>query len=112
MEMSERPQPNAPDSIPDYISDGLPKQDDDTLRDVIAYAHELIDHRALAEPEIPDDAEIVEESADNGGSIVKEMVVCGKPNCKCADGEKHGPYKYRYYSVKDTTKKEYIGKAD
>lgn len=104
--------PNAPESLPQYIADGLPKQDDDTLRDVIAFAHEILDQRVLAEPEIPDNAEVIEEDTDKGGSIVTEMVVCGKESCKCANGEKHGPYKYHYWSENGTTQKEYVGKAD
>lgn len=29
------------------------------------------------------------------GHIVTERVRCGKPNCRCARGELHGPYHYR-----------------
>jgi hypothetical protein len=28
------------------------------------------------------------------GNIERRMVRCGKPNCKCAKGELHGPYYY------------------
>lgn len=105
--------PTAPGSIPNYISNGLPKQDDDTLRDVIAYAEALIEHRASAEPEIPEDAEIVEEDNDSkGGTIVKEKVKCGKDSCKCNKGQLHGPYLYRYWSESGTTKSEYVGKPN
>lgn len=39
---------------------------------------------------------ILETRIMNTGSIVKasyyeRFIVCGKPNCKCARGEKHGP---------------------
>ncbi|KXA96403.1 hypothetical protein AKJ37_05320 [candidate division MSBL1 archaeon SCGC-AAA259I09] len=32
------------------------------------------------------------------GSIQKRMLTCGDPNCKCARGEKHGPYYYFTYT--------------
>jgi hypothetical protein len=28
------------------------------------------------------------------GSMVEQMRRCGKPECRCADGEPHGPYVY------------------
>ena len=39
-----------------------------------------------------------------------EKVTCGDETCKCmTDGEKHGPYKYRYYRTDDgTLTSEYI----
>lgn len=40
----------------------------------------------------------------------KEMVRCGKENCKCNDGKLHGPYYYAYWSEKGVTKSQYIGK--
>lgn len=104
--------PTPPESLPKYLAEGMDKQDDDTLHDVIAFAEELIEHRAQAEPEIPDNAEIVKENTDKGGSVVEEMVVCGKDGCRCADGDLHGPYLYRYWSENGETQKEYIGKAD
>ena len=33
-----------------------------------------------------------------------EKVTCGDETCKCMiNGEKHGPYKYRYYRKDDGT---------
>ena len=31
------------------------------------------------------------------GYLVAQQVRCGKPNCRCARGEKHGPYWYLVY---------------
>jgi len=31
------------------------------------------------------------------GTVVAMRVTCGNPNCKCARGERHGPYFYRLY---------------
>jgi Family of unknown function (DUF6788) len=28
------------------------------------------------------------------GSLVKQVRRCGRPNCRCASGEPHGPYTY------------------
>lgn len=36
------------------------------------------------------------EVAVADGAICPQMVRCGKPNCKCARGELHGPYFYRF----------------
>jgi hypothetical protein len=31
------------------------------------------------------------------GSLVEQYVTCGKPNCRCARGQKHGPLYYLYW---------------
>ena len=41
---TEQPQP--PESLPKYLSEGIPKQDDSTLRDLQAWIDELIEYRA------------------------------------------------------------------
>lgn len=38
-----------------------------------------------------------------------ERVKCGKPNCKCARGELHGPYLYAYWFEGGRTRSQYIG---
>lgn len=43
------------------------------------------------------------------GSICKDMVRCGKPNCKCARGQKHGPYYYLYRRIDDKAERFYLG---
>jgi hypothetical protein len=42
------------------------------------------------------------------GSVHATFARCGKPNCKCARGERHGPYYHRYRRVGDRILKEYI----
>ena len=42
------------------------------------------------------------------GSIHATFVRCGKANCRCARGERHGPYYHRYQRVGDRILKEYI----
>ena len=35
--------------------------------------------------------------AELPGAVCPQWVKCGKPNCKCARGELHGPYWYRFW---------------
>lgn len=109
--MAQR-KPRAPNSLPNYLADGLPKQDIDTLHDVVDFAEALIADKQRP-VEIPDDAEVVEENDSEGGTVVKEKVKCGKDGCKCNEGKLHGPYKYRYYrNDKGNVTSEYVGKAE
>lgn len=105
--------PSAPESLPNYLADGIPKQDDATLRDICEFAEALIEYRQQAvEPEeLPDTAEPVDESGGRG-TVVKEKVTCGDSGCHCmdSDGELHGPYLYRYHYADGNLRSEYIGK--
>lgn len=105
-------EPKPPDTAPKYLQEGLPKQDNSTLRDLKAYIEELLEYRtrALTEDELPDDATVVDEGQK--GSIVKERVKCGDSSCHCMKGgELHGPYLYRYFRDESGTKtSEYVGK--
>lgn len=47
------------------------------------------------------------------GAICAQFVRCGKPGCKCARGELHGPYYYRF--TRDESgrlRKSYVRKAE
>ena len=47
------------------------------------------------------------------GTVQRQYVRCGKPNCKCARGELHGPLYYRYWRDEDGRQhREYVRKAD
>jgi hypothetical protein len=107
--------PERPQSVPNYLAEGIPKQDLATLRDLRVYVETLIEYReqAVEEAALPDDAEPVDSEQDGKGTVVKEKVQCGDSSCKCASGEKadmHGPYRYRYYWEDGETKSEYLGK--
>jgi hypothetical protein len=107
------PEPRPPASLPKYIAEGLPKQDDDALRDVVAYAEELLEYREqeIATDQLPDDAEPAEEADDGKGTLVKEKVTCGDDSCACmSGGDKHGPYLYRYYHENGSLTSEYVGR--
>lgn len=110
-------EPAAPDSLPKYLADGLPKQDCETLEDVRVFVETLLEHKArLAERSIdagdlPEDAEVVEQGPK--GTVYLEYRTCGDESCHCmSGGEKHGPYKYRAYWADSSVKREYLGKTD
>lgn len=42
------------------------------------------------------------------GSVHAQWVRCGKPNCRCRDGELHGPYYYHFYRVDGRLHKRYV----
>ncbi len=46
------------------------------------------------------------------GAICAQMVRCGKPNCKCARGELHGPYFYHFVRVNGALVKRYVKAKD
>jgi hypothetical protein len=47
------------------------------------------------------------------GTVGKQWVKCGKPNCRCTRGELHGPYWYRFWRDKSgRTHKQYVKEAD
>lgn len=58
----------------------------------------------------PDD-QTVETIVAPGGCLRLEWVKCGKERCKkCAAGQGHGPYWYRYESSGGRRHKTYLGK--
>ena len=110
--MTDAP-PQPPESLPKYLADGVPKQDNATLRDLHTYVDELLEYRVQATVEnIPaDEDDIVEDKNDGDGVVVKEKVRCGDDSCHCADGgELHGPYLYRYLYKNGSLTSEYVGK--
>jgi hypothetical protein len=46
------------------------------------------------------------------GGLVREMIRCGRPNCKCAKGSLHGPYYYRAWMVRGKRFKKYVKKSE
>jgi hypothetical protein len=108
--MITRPQP--PDSLPQYLTEGVPKQNDGDLRSLQDWIDDLLEYRQdVAEEDIDvgkgESIESVEESS--GGTVVIKKVNCGKDNCKCQSGELHGPYKYIVRRQGDSLDWEYKG---
>jgi hypothetical protein len=89
--------PPAPDSLPKYLAEGVPKQGDADLRALQDWLDDLLEYRHdIASEDIDagedESIEAIEESSD--GTVVIKKVSCGKDNCKCQSGDLHGPYKY------------------
>ena len=42
------------------------------------------------------------------GAVCRQLVRCGKPNCKCARGELHGPYHYYFVRHNGVLVKRYV----
>ncbi|MEL6353272.1 MAG: DUF6788 family protein [Cyanobacteria bacterium J06627_28] len=67
----------------------------------------------LIAPDVENKAgrEVVKTAKEGRTTYQAELVRCGKPNCRCADGESlHGPYWYGYRKEKGKLKSWYIGK--
>lgn len=45
------------------------------------------------------------------GVVRVEWVRCGKPNCRCARGERHGPYLYRRWREGGRQRRSYVKPA-
>lgn len=109
--MSEGPDsepPEPPDEVPQYIADGLGRQDADDLEHVIEYARDLLAYRrsAPSKEEVMDtDGEVIDtEQKDNYTEVIKK-VECGKDCSGCP----HGPYVYRVRYAPGGLKWEYRG---
>lgn len=46
------------------------------------------------------------------GTVCAQMVRCGRSNCKCAKGQLHGPYHYRFFYMGGRLHKTYVKKGD
>lgn len=46
------------------------------------------------------------------GTICSQMIRCGKPNCKCKQGQLHGPYFYHFQRINGALVKKYVKAAD
>lgn len=46
------------------------------------------------------------------GSLVEQSVTCGKPTCRCARGEKHGPLYYLYWKDQGRSRSLYVPREE
>jgi hypothetical protein len=105
-------QPSPPESLPKYLAEGVPKQDDNTLRELQRWIDELIEYRAdISADEIEvNDEESLEAIDDTGGTTtVIKNVPCGKDACSTCP---HGPYRYEVYRDDGSLVWEYKGAVD
>lgn len=93
--------------IPKKMLDRIASLGIGELRELDEWLHGLI-----AEKEADMDRFLTTRNSENRRvSYQHEYVCCGKPGCKCANGQKHGPYWYAYWSDDfGKTHKQYIGK--
>jgi hypothetical protein len=105
-------QPKPPDSLPKYMTEGVPKQDDSTLRELQEWIDELIEHRrdiSADEIEVSEE-ETIEAVDDTGGTTtVVKKVSCGKAGCSTCP---HGPYRYEVHREGGKLVWEYDGAVD
>jgi len=105
-------QPQPPESAPKYISEGIPKQDDTTLRDLQEWIDDLIEYRNDISPEEIEvsDEESLEAVDDSGETTtVIKKVPCGKDACSTCP---HGPYRYEVHREGGKLVWEYEGVVD
>jgi len=105
-------QPQPPESVPKYITEGVPKQDDTTLRELQSWIDDLIEYRSDISAE---DIEVSEEESleavDDSGetTTVIKKVPCGKDACSTCP---HGPYRYEVHREGGKLIWEYEGAVD
>jgi hypothetical protein len=46
------------------------------------------------------------------GVLLANKVRCGKPNCRCASGQLHGPYFYRRWREGTRQRRRYVPQCD
>jgi len=91
--MTDKPVP--PASLPDYLADGVPKQDEATLKELRTWIDDLLEYRQgidVEEIASGEDEEIREIEQTSRGARVVKKVPCGKESCTTCP---HGPYAYR-----------------
>lgn len=115
--MSDEPSspPTPPSAIPQYIVDGLDRQDRDTLERIEEYTRELRDHLEEVEDDeirtselVDEDEELVDVDDGEDGTRVVKRVPCGKDCGGCP----HGPYLYLVRREGDSLEWEYKGSVD
>jgi len=57
-------------------------------------------------------AKVVRKIVPLPGYLLAQKIKCGRSNCKCANGELHGPYFYYVWRVGSRQYKEYVKRSD
>ena len=78
------------------------------LERVDAWIHRRLDE--LAEPPPEPAAPGLDRRVRGRVTYQLEPVKCGKPRCRCAEGELHGPYWYAYAWQDGRIRKRYVGR--
>ena len=104
--------PTPPDEIPSYVADGLARQDNQTLRQIIQHCEHLIanNEQDIDEEDLADESEeLIDVDETETGAVVIKKVPCGKDNCSQCP---HGPYKYIVTREGDSHNWEYKGAVE
>ena len=108
-------EPKTPD-VANYVTDPLKRQSSSKLRKIAEYCKALAEYKEhknfsdLDLPETADKDKLQQKLQEEGPTIMKEKVKCGKEKCKCQEGELHGPYLYEYERVEGKVVSRYKGK--
>lgn len=86
----------------------LPREDQE---DLTRFLHDI-----LFTPEEAEARHVASLRAEVAGQKLtytfrQEWVKCGKKACRCAAGEAHGPYTYKYWKEGGRLRKAYVGKG-
>ena len=86
----------------------LPREDQE---DLTRYLHDI-----LLTPGEVEARHVASLQAEVAGKAVtytfrQERVKCGKPACRCRQGELHGPYTYKYWKEDGKLRKAYVGRG-
>jgi hypothetical protein len=46
------------------------------------------------------------------GVVLGQRVRCGRPNCRCARGDLHGPYHFRFWREGGRLRKAYVKRSE
>lgn len=86
----------------------LPRQDQE---DLTRFLHDI-----LVTPEEAEARHVASLQAERAGRKItytyrQEYIRCGRDGCRCASGERHGPYTYKYWKEEGRLRKAYVGKT-
>jgi len=101
MATSPTPTPDPPASIPQYILDGLDRQDAQTLQEISRYAEDLAESKeAAAEAELEDDdEEVVREDSEDVDDLPDDVPTKASVVVKNINSNR-----YYYYQWRDGSK--------
>ena len=74
-------------------------------------ARDVTPARRAGHPD-PKNGDLLPKSEPLPGVLLANLVRCGKPTCRCARGELHGPYLYRRWREGGRQRRAYVGPQD
>lgn len=104
--------PDAPDSLPKYLVEGVPKQSTDALRALRGWIDALLEYRAdisAGDLESDEGEEIQDVDARGRTTTVIKKVPCGKDSCSTCP---HGLYRYEVHREAGRLVWEYRGPVE